>query len=96
MPIGFGTVRCYIQRELKSSIIITDGGSDYSSAPPVTAYGGSGSGATFTATVLNGSVVSIQKPLRSGYEPGDVVQLYSTGGGSDSNAQLTAVLTAVR
>ena len=30
----------------------------------------------------------------SGYEPGDVVQLYITGGGSDSNAQLTAVLTS--
>jgi len=61
----------------------------------VTAYGGSGSGATFTATVVNGSVTSIQETASgTGYEPGDIVQLYITGGGSDSNAQLTAVLTS--
>ena len=85
----------YTAGSLSPLIIITDGGVDYTSAPTVTAYGGSGSGASFTATVQNGSVVSIQtNNPGSGYEPGDVVQLYITGGGSDSNAQLTAVLTA--
>ena len=80
---------------LAPSVTITNGGSGYVSAPTVTAYGGSGSGATFTATVTNGSVISITVTNPgTGYEPGDVVQLYITGGGSDSNAELTAVLTS--
>lgn len=85
----------YTAGSLSPLLTITSGGSNYTSAPTVTAYGGSGSGATFVATVLNGSVVSIRETNPgTGYEPTDVVQLYITGGGSDSNAQLTAVLTA--
>lgn len=85
----------YTAGSLSPLITITDGGTNYTSAPTVTAYGGSGTGATFTATVLNGSVVSIQQTATgSGYEPGDIVQLYITGGGSDSNAELVAVLTS--
>ena len=85
----------YTAGTLSPLITITDGGSNYTSAPTVTAYGGNGSGATFVATVLNGSVVNIQETNPgSGYEPGDIVQLYITGGGSDSNAELMAVLTS--
>lgn len=85
----------YTAGTLSPLIIITDSGAGYSSAPTVTAYGGSGSGSTYTATVSNGSVVSILMTAPgSGYQPGDQVQLYITGGGSDSGAQLTAVLAA--
>lgn len=85
----------YTAGSLSPLITITDGGANYTSAPTVTAYGGHGSGATFAATVLNGSVTSIQETASgSGYEPGDVVQLYITGGGSDSNAEIIAQLVA--
>lgn len=85
----------YTAGNLAPSVLITDGGSGYTSAPSVAAYGGSGTGATFTATVNEGSVVSvlITNP-GTGYEPGDVPQLIFTGGGSDNGAQLTAVLVA--
>lgn len=76
-------------------VTLTSSGSGYGSAPSVVAYGGSGSGATFLATVLNGSVVDIQlTDSGTGYEPGDQVQLYISGGGSDDNAELVAVLTS--
>lgn len=85
----------YTAGSLSPLVTITNGGANYTSAPTVTAYGGSGSGATFIATVLNGSVVNIRETNPgSGYQPGDIVQLYITGGGSDSNAQITAVLAA--
>jgi hypothetical protein len=80
---------------LAPQVTLTNGGSGYTSAPTVVAYGGNGSGATFIATVLTGSVVNIQLTNPgSGYEPGDIVQLYISGGGSDSNAELTATLSS--
>lgn len=85
----------YTAGSLSPLITITDGGANYTSAPTVTAYGGSGTGATFVATILNGSVVSIHETNPgTGYNPTDIVQLYITGGGSDSNAELIAALTA--
>ena len=76
-------------------VTLTSGGANYTSAPLVTAFGGSGTGATFTASIANGSVVSVQVDnVGSGYLPGDTVQLQFTGGGSDNGAILTAVLTA--
>ena len=85
----------YTAGSLSPLITLTASGSGYTSAPTVTAYGGSGSAATFSATVVSGSVVSIKLTAPgSGYQPGDNVQLYITGGGSDSGAQLTAVLAA--
>ena len=70
-------------------------GFSYSSSPTIAAYGGSGSGMTFTSTVNNGGVaqVKITNP-GSGYLPGDIVQLQFTGGGSDSSAVLEAVLSS--
>lgn len=77
------------------TVTITDAGSSYTSAPTVTAFGGSGSGITATATVTNGSVtaVNITNP-GGGYQPSDVVQFLFTGGGSDNGAELTATITA--
>lgn len=89
-----GTI-LYTAGSLSPLITITSGGANYTSAPTVVAYGGSGSGATFVATVLNGSVVNIRETNSGmGYLPGDVVQLYISGGGSDDNAELTAQLTS--
>jgi hypothetical protein len=74
---------------------ITNSGSGYSSAPTVTAFGGSGTGVTATAMISNGGVTSIQVTSPgTGYEPGDVVQLAFSGGGSDTSAILQAVLVA--
>ena len=85
----------YQAGSLSPVITLTSGGSGYSSAPTVTAFGGSGSGATFTASVVNGSVVSVQTVNPgTGYLPGDNVQLEFSGGGSDTGAILTAVLGA--
>lgn len=80
---------------LSPTVTITSGGSNYSSAPTVVAYGGEGTGATFLATVLNGSVVNIQVTnAGTGYEPGDQVQLYISGGGTDSTPELIANLAS--
>lgn len=78
---------------LSPKVTVTSGGSGYTSAPTVTSYGGSGSGATFTATIGSGSVISVAVDSPgSGYQPNDQVQLRFSGGGSDNGAQLTAVL----
>lgn len=75
-------------------VTITNAGSGYTSAPTVTAYGGSGSGATFSATVTNGAVTSVQViSPGTGYQPGENPQLRFSGGGGEDGAQLTAVLT---
>lgn len=79
----------YQSGTLSPEVNITNSGIDYTSAPTVTAFGGSGSGATFTATVSNGSVdtVTVTAP-GSGYLVTDkTIQLAFTGGGSDTSAQ---------
>jgi len=74
---------------------LTGGGYGYGTSPTVTAYGGTGSGMTFTPVVQDGSVVNVNiKNPGSGYSPGDIVQLRFSGGGTDSAAQLQAVLSA--
>jgi hypothetical protein len=85
----------YQAGSLGPKVTIVNGGSGYTSAPTVIAYGGSGSGATFSATVNSGSVVNVALTnAGSGYEPGDQVQLLFTGGGSDNGAQLTSTIAA--
>lgn len=80
---------------LGPSVTITNSGSGYTSNPTVTAFGGSGTGATFMATEVSGSVVSVKVTNPgTGYLPGDMVQLAFSGGGSDSSAILQAVLSA--
>ena len=83
---GAGTLAPVVQ--------VTKAGSGYTSAPTVTASGGHGSGATFTATVSNGVVtgVTVTNP-GSGYIAGDFVTLNFTGGGGNTTAIITATLT---
>lgn len=80
---------------LSPDVTINDGGSAYASAPTVTAYGGSGSGATFSATVSNGSVtaVALVNP-GSGYGQNDQISLGFAGGGSDNSAVAHAVISS--
>lgn len=88
-------VNLYGAGSLGPLVTIVNSGAGYGSAPTVVAYGGSGTGATFVATVSGGNVtnIAITNP-GSGYGPNDQVQLYISGGGSDSEAELTAVLSS--
>ena len=81
---------------LGPAVEVTSGGSGYSSAPTVTAFStGSGSGVAASATISNGSVVSVQLTNPgSGFIPGEQVQFLFSGGGTDTGAELKAVLTA--
>ena len=85
----------YAAGSIGPTVTITDPGSGYSSAPTVTAYGGSGSGIVATAVLTNESVTSLNivNP-GTGYQPGDVVQFQFTGGGSDNGARLSVALAA--
>lgn len=69
-------------------------GQNYNTPPTVTAFGGTGSGATFEATVSGGGVnhIAVTNP-GSGYSVGDGVQLLFSGGGSDTSAELVANLS---
>lgn len=75
-------------------VTLSSVGFSYSSQPVITAYGGKGSGMTFSSVVNNGAIaeVNITNP-GLGYLPGDVVQLSFSGGGSNTSAQLQAVLS---
>lgn len=83
----------YAPGGLSPQVVITSGGAGYSqSTVSVTAYGGHGSGATFSVVVTNGSVTSISVTNPgTGYVPTDVVQLFISGGASTA-PRLTAVL----
>ena len=76
-------------------VTMTNVGSGYVSPPVVTASGGHGSGATFSAQInAVGQVVSVTMTNPgSGYLAGDVVTLVFTGGNqSGSGASLTPVM----
>lgn len=80
---------------LSPDITILNSGSNYSSAPTVTAFGGSGSGATFSASVANGVVTQITcTNPGSGYLLNEHPVLLVTGGGSDNGVGLAANVTA--
>src|SRR5262249_25497676 len=70
-----GTV-FYGASTLAPSVTITNNGSGYTSQPLITATGGSGSGATFSATIANGLItaITITNP-GSGYLANDTVTL---------------------
>lgn len=79
---------------LSPEVIMLNSGDDYTSPPTVTAYGGSGSGATFSATVENGKVADIEVTNPgSGYLIGEQVTVVITGGGSDDQARATATVS---
>jgi hypothetical protein len=74
----------YTSGTLAPEVTITGTGSGYDgSQPTMTAYGGHGTGATFTATISAGGVVRlvITDP-GSGYLPGEFVGVQFDGGGS--------------
>jgi hypothetical protein len=77
-------------------VTLTNTGSGYKTVPVVTASGGSGSGATFAATINAGVVtnVVILSP-GTGYLPGQVITLNFSGGNSGgTGGALTAVLSS--
>jgi len=73
----------YFTGSLGPDITLQNTGVGYTSAPTVTATGGTGSGATFTAQVQSGFVtgISVTNP-GVGYLATDVVALAFTGGGA--------------
>jgi len=77
-------------------VTLTNVGAGYKTAPIVVATGGSGSGATFVATINNGVVTNVvETNPGSGYLPGQTVTLAFSGGNSGgSGASLTAVLSS--
>jgi len=80
---------------LAPNVTITNVGDGYTSAPTVTAYGGSGTGASFLATVANGEVTGITVTNAGmGYIATDVIGLAFSGGGiSDKTAILQPVIS---
>lgn len=68
---------------LGPDVTILNGGFDYTSAPTITAFGGTGSGATFLPVVENGAIsaITVTNP-GSGYSSIDQVVLVFSGGGS--------------
>lgn len=73
-------------------IIIESTGTGYTSLPTMTIYGGEGSGATVTGTVVNGNIVEIQATSPgSGYSFLDEPGIAFSGGGIDAK---TAIVTA--
>jgi len=85
----------YAPGTIGPEVTLTDPGTLYASAPTVTAVGGSGSGATFTATVNAGGVELVTVTNQgSGWlntDP-DTVLLHFTGGGSGTTAYGHAVI----
>ena len=82
---------------LSPIITLTNPGSGYQTVPSVTASGGSGTGAVFSAQIANGVVtgVSITNP-GTGYLAGQAVSLVFVGGQSaGSGASLTASLSQI-
>lgn len=83
----------YQPGSLAPDVTMTNSGAQgtYASPPTLTAFGGSGSGATFTATLdpNTGTIdkVTVTNP-GSGYRPSDVVQLGVSGGGGPTTAQV--------
>jgi hypothetical protein len=67
--------------------VITDGGHNYTSAPSVSVFGGSGTGAAFTAEVVDGSVSQVKATAPGiGYLSTDSAILVFSGGGQGTSA----------
>lgn len=80
---------------LSPLVVVTAGGTDYSSTPVIAASGGSGTGATFSATVTDGVItaITVTNP-GTGYLAGDTVTLGitdTTGSGATATATLMPV-----
>ncbi|MDE2103318.1 MAG: hypothetical protein KGL39_39120, partial [Patescibacteria group bacterium] len=79
---------------LSPDVTITDSGTGYTSAPTLTAYGGTGTGSSFSVTEENGSVTdaAVTNP-GSGYLFNERATLGFSGGGSDAGAVALATVT---
>jgi hypothetical protein len=73
------------------SVTVTSGGSGYSTAPTVV-FGGTGKGATATATISGGSVISVAV-TNGGSEFFGNTPVYFEGGGATTPASGVAVIT---
>lgn len=85
----------YTAGTLAPTVVLTNVGAGYTSAPIVTASGGHGYGASFAAQVANGQVttVAITSP-GTGYLAGDTPTLVFSGGtSSGSGGSVTAVMS---
>jgi hypothetical protein len=82
--------------EVVGSVIITAGGSGYTTAPTVTFSGGGGTGATGTATVANGAVtgVTITNP-GSGYTSTPTIAFSGAGTGAAGTVNLSSELNII-
>ncbi|MDE2105456.1 MAG: hypothetical protein KGL39_49975 [Patescibacteria group bacterium] len=81
----------YTSGTLGPQVTITDGGRNYSNNPTISASGGSGTGATFSATVANGVItkITITNPGH-GYVLGDTPTISITDGtGTGATATVT-------
>lgn len=82
----------YTASTLSPILQLTNPGTNYSSAPTVTFWGGNGTGATGVATVSGGRVTSVKITNPGGsYAVTDSVQILFSGGGSDTAPELTPV-----
>lgn len=84
----------YTAGSIAPGVTITFGGTGYTGQPTVTAYGGSGSGASFSAVISNGAVtsISITNP-GTGYLATDQAGIAFTGGGNNTTALILASIT---
>src|SRR5581483_1815020 len=75
-------------------VTVTNPGQNYTSQPTIAVAGGTGSGATFTATLENGAIseINVTNP-GSGYLVTDQDMVVTIqGGGSDNSAKATATI----
>jgi hypothetical protein len=70
-----------------TGLILVQGGSGYASAPTVVFAGGGGSGATATASVQNGTVVSLELTAGGTGYTSDPSVSFKDGGGSGATAE---------
>jgi hypothetical protein len=76
-------------------LTVVNNGSNYTSIPTLTTYGGSGSGAQYKVTLQSGGVLQVEVTNPgSGFQIGDIPQVAFEGGGSDNSAILEAVLNS--
>jgi uncharacterized protein len=83
------TMNFYVNDSGVASIILTSGGTGYTSRPAIVFTGGGGTGATATATVLSGAVteIKIDSP-GSGYTSPPTI-VFTGGGGTGAKAEAT-------
>lgn len=78
----------YTAGTVSPEVDILDSGRSYTTLPTITVLGGTGTGATFAATIANGAIETVTATAAgSGWlntDPSDVILLFSGGGGPTS------------